>query len=420
MRPRFPSPSACARFAAAICLALSCASHVSAAPLDILDSKQSSIEMDGARAVAASPDGRHVYVCAQFANSITTFAVDANGVLTRVGIVLDDFEGVDGIFACSDIVVSLDGRHVYATGPNDDAVAIFSRNADTGALTFVDAMSNSEIAGGPMAFPIALDISRDGSHVYVTAAGTDTICVFTRNAETGALAFFGFEANSSERRLDNPVDLALSPDGTLLYVVAIGTSLNPIDALTTFARDPATGVLTLIDTEEDLMGGVVGLTVPNGIAASRDRRHVYVSANLSDTIAIFDRSAADGTTSFVDFLSDGDPGVDGLDGATDVEITRDGAWVVAAAEGDDAVALFARDADTGLLTFDRVTRDGGNPARLLDLPIDVALDPLGRFVYVVAFIDDAVTVLAPEADAVACALAGTAALVLLARRRNAR
>lgn len=421
MRPRFSFPSAYARLAAAFCLALSCASHVSAAPLDILDAEQSSVDMDGARAVAASPDGRHVYVCAQFANRITTFAVDAaDGTLTRIGIVVDDIDLVDGLSACTDVAVSLDGKHVYATGAGDDAVAIFSRNADTGVLTFVDAILNSEIAGGPMAFPVALDVSPDGAHVYVSSSGTDTICVFTRNADTGALTFFGFEANSSGRRLDNPIDLALSPDGALLYVAAIGTSLNPIDALTTFARDPATGELGLIDTEEDLMGGVAGLTVPNGIAASRDRRHVYVSANLSDTVAIFDRSAADGTTSFIDFVSDADPGVDGLDGATDVEITRDGAWVVATGEVDDAVALFSRDAGTGLLTFDRVTRDGGNPARFLDLPIDVALDPLGRFVYVVAFTDDAVTVLAPEVGATGCALAGGAALGLLARRRSAR
>ena len=419
MRPRLPSPSACARLAAAFGLALSCASHVSAAPLDILDVKRDTVELNGARAVAASPDGRHVYVCAQSASSITTFAVDANGVLTRVGVVIDELDDVDGLFSCTGIVVSPDGKHVYATGANDDAVAIFSRNAGTGALTFVDALFNSEITGGPMSFPTALAISPDGAHVYVTAAGTDAICVFTRNAETGTLTFFGFEANSSGRRLDNPVDLALSPDGAVLYVAAIGTFANPIDALTTFARDAASGVLTLIDTEEDLMGGVAGLTVPNGIAASRDRRHVYVSANLSDTLAIFGRSGVDATTSFLEFVSDADPGVDGLDGATDVEITRDGAWVIATGEVDDAVALFARDRETGLLSFDRVTRDGGDPARYLDLAIDLALDPLGRFVYVVAFNDDAVTVLAPEAGALGCAATALAALGVRARRRLA-
>lgn len=421
MRPCFSLLSHCAHIVAATCLMLSFAGHAAAAPLDILDSEQSSFEMDGTRAVAASPDGRHIYVCAQFAGSITTFAVDpVSGALTRVGVVIDGYEGVEGIATCTDVAVSLDGKHVYAAGPADDALAIFSRNAETGALTFVNDVLNSELPGTPMGFPVALDVSRDGAHVYVSAIGTDTICVFSRDASTGALTFLGFEADSPERLLEDPFDLALSPDGALLYVASAGgTNQDPVDALTTFERDPATGVLTLIDTEQDLFGGVAGLTVPNGIAASRDRRHVYVSANFSDTIAMFDRSAVDQKTSFIDFVSDADPGVDGLDGATGVEVTRDGAWVVAIGEVDDSVVLFARDAATGLLAFDRVVRDGGDPARLLDRPIGLALDPRGRFVYVVAFTDDAVTVLAPEAGAAGCAASGGAMLAWLARRRAA-
>lgn len=36
------------------------------------------------------------------------------------------------------VAVSPDGNHVYAGGFTDDAVVVFSRNPDTGLLTFVD------------------------------------------------------------------------------------------------------------------------------------------------------------------------------------------------------------------------------------------------------------------------------------------
>ena len=48
---------------------LALARGAAAAPLDILDAEQNFLLLDGARAVAVSPDGAHVYVCAQTAST---------------------------------------------------------------------------------------------------------------------------------------------------------------------------------------------------------------------------------------------------------------------------------------------------------------------------------------------------------------
>src|SRR6185369_497993 len=91
----------------------------------------------GAAAVSVSPDGGHVYVAGAPDNALAAFARDAvTGELTFVAEVVDGVGGVDGLGGASGVAVSPDGAHVYATGATDGAVAVFARDAGTGALTF--------------------------------------------------------------------------------------------------------------------------------------------------------------------------------------------------------------------------------------------------------------------------------------------
>lgn len=49
--------------------------------------------------------------------------------------------GVDGMVWPTKVVVSPDGRNVYAAALASSAVAVFRRDATTGALTFVEAQT---------------------------------------------------------------------------------------------------------------------------------------------------------------------------------------------------------------------------------------------------------------------------------------
>jgi hypothetical protein len=99
----------------------------------------------GAGWVAASPDGQHVYVAAFYSSAVTTFARSAvTGVLTQLrgpaGCVADIGDGVTcaagrGLAGPVAVVVSPDGKHVYVTSRDANAVAAFARNPMTGALT---------------------------------------------------------------------------------------------------------------------------------------------------------------------------------------------------------------------------------------------------------------------------------------------
>ena len=98
----------------------------------------------GAHGVAVSPDGGHVYVASK-SDSLLAFARNPDtGALAYVETLTDNVGGVDGLAGAGSVAVSPDNKHVYAVGFKDDAVAVFSRDAATGRLAFVQVITNAE------------------------------------------------------------------------------------------------------------------------------------------------------------------------------------------------------------------------------------------------------------------------------------
>ena len=84
-----------------------------------------------------------MYVTGNAEDTVAVFSRNSStGTLTFVEVEKDGFAGVDGLDAVFRTTVSPDGNHVYATGWSDDAVAVFSRNCSTGALTFIEVIKN--------------------------------------------------------------------------------------------------------------------------------------------------------------------------------------------------------------------------------------------------------------------------------------
>ena len=146
--------------------------------------------LDGAYAVAASPAGEHVYVAGATDDAVAVFARNATtGQLTFVQAVRDGADGVDGLDSAIDLIVSPDGKHVYVTGQNDQALAVFARNVTTGALSYVTRYRDGLGGVDGLAGARAVAISADGLHVYVAGQSDNAVAVFSRNSTTGQLTF---------------------------------------------------------------------------------------------------------------------------------------------------------------------------------------------------------------------------------------
>ncbi len=311
-------------------------------------------------------------------------------------------EGVDdvlGIQHATDVAVSPDGHQAYVVGITDDSIAIFTRDAASGALVYSDRVlwdGATPVAGTipDLDQPIAIAISADGNNLYSVGGPTaaSRITCFARDPESGALTYLQSLADGGPglTLLDRPQDVLVSGDGATVYVTAFETR-----AITALTRDPVTGFLTPLQVIVDDGNGVDGLEGLQKLAESPDGAFVYAaSASRPVTVpgvggvATFARNL-DGTLTFLEVEQQGVNGVDGMWWPRDVAVSPDGANVYVAAGGrpmdtpppPGAVTTFSREAD-GTLTFQQTIPESsfgkGEPKAL-------TLSPDGSSVYVVAF-----------------------------------
>lgn len=310
-------------------------------------------------------------------------------VLTAVDTRWDGLSGVDGLDGARSVVVSPDGAHVYCAGFDDDAVAVFARNPLTGVLSFVERqLDNLSLVDG-LDGAFALAMTADGTHLYVAGNIDDKLAAFARNPATGALTIVDIHRDdiAGVDGLNGATGVAISPDGAHVYVTA-----NVDDAVAVFSRNPTTGVLTFVEMQQDGLGGVDGLDGASSARVSPDGAHVYVTGEVDNAVAVFSRNPTTGALTFVEIQQDGLGGVDGLDAAMDVTLSPDGLYAYTAAATDDAVAVFSRNPTTGALTFVEMQRDGIGGVDGLNGATAVALSPTGSRLYAAGVDDDAIAV----------------------------
>jgi DNA-binding beta-propeller fold protein YncE len=390
--------------------------------------------LDGAFAVTVSPDGRNVYVAAHTSGTVVVFDRDvATGALTRkvgiAGCVSDSGNGgecANGVAMVHplDVAVSPDGRNVYVAAALSDAVAIFDRDLETGAITqkpgLAACVSRTGTGGacavGRMLFQTyALAVSPEGSNVYVTAQGGDGIAVFDRDRANGALTQkAGIEGCIAERpggicgegrAVAGTQSVVVSSDGRNVY-----TTSHAADAIAIFDRDPSTGALAqkagtagCISDLGAAWGCAQGhsMDYPLSPAISPDGRVLYLAAILSSAVLVLDRDPATGELSqrpgAQGCISEtgADSCVDGtaVEYAQSLVVSPDGRSVYLAAQVGNAVAVFDRDPQSGALQQKAgvaacISDDGTGGAcgsgRALVAPVSIATSPDGRNVYLAA------------------------------------
>jgi len=331
--------------------------------------------LDGAFSLAVSPDGNSVYVVSLDDSAIVRFKRKGSGELIPKGCIQDNDSGVDqcseeadALNAAAGVAVSPDGLDVYVTSLGDAAVTHFDRDPDTGALTFVgciDDTSGPETcteddptdglngAGG-------ITVSPDGASVYVASGtGSRAIVRSTRDLTDGTLKAKGCiddpagvdPCDDTTDGLDGAANVAVSPDGTSVYVTAAFS-----DTIVRFKRDVADGSLKPKGCIEDIDNAspvcadqAQGLSFASDVAISPDGESVYVSSHGDDaSIDWFKRNLTNGALTLKDCVEDTgkancDKDADGLSGARGIDLSADGTSLYVAGQSDDAVVRLKRD-----------------------------------------------------------------------------
>lgn len=241
--------------------------------------------LDGALWVRVSPDGKHVYAAGAIDDKVAVFSRNVTtGALTFVEVQEQGVGGVDGIDGIGWVSFSSDGKHLYTAAPLTNAVAVFSRNATTGALTFVEVLKDGVGGVDGLDGANTLTVSPDGKHLYATAQNDNAVAVFSRNATTGALTFVEIlkDGIGGVDGLAFAHSVTVSPDGSHVY--AGGAS---DDAVAVFSRNATTGALTFLEIQKDGVGGVDGLDFANSVSMSPDGKHLYAGGSIDDAVAVF-------------------------------------------------------------------------------------------------------------------------------------
>ncbi|HEV7732203.1 MAG TPA: beta-propeller fold lactonase family protein [Candidatus Binatia bacterium] len=322
--------------------------------------------------VTVSPDGANVY--ATTGAGVRVYARNATtGSLTFVE------AQTTGSTGGGEVVVSPNGAQVYVAGYGEDAVAAWSRNPTTGALTLLEVERDGENGIESLAGAISLAVTPDGGQLFVGAVFEDAMTAFDR-AAGGTLSFSSVRCAIDA---ENEAGLAVSPDGSHLYVVGDSFSGEAQGGyVVVLQRDPADGSTTIVDWEMNHCGGVdLGIDGASGVGVSPDGRHVYVSASAESAVAAFARDEATGSLAFVQALRDDEGPVQGIDGASGVAISSDGISVYVTGGTDSAMGAFARNVTTGTLSFAQVVRNGVGGVAGLTSPRSVAVSADGASVW---------------------------------------
>ncbi len=369
----------------------------------------------GAEGLAIEPNGRHLYATGNVDDAVTTLAVDPrSGALTASSVVTNGIGGVTGLDGALGIVVSPDARHVYAIGAANSTIAAFARNAESGALTFVESEQEGSRGVHDFLGPRTAAISPDGRQIYTSVFLSNAVTWFTRDPASGALSFGGSARNgiAGVAGLGGADGVAVSPDGRHVYVTAL---LD--DSIVVFSRDAATGALAFASRVQDGVGGVDGLDAAIAVTVSPDGRHVYATGFSDNAVAVFTRNIETGGLGFVERKRDNEGGLTRLAGPSYVAVSDDGLTVIVSAAADNAIDVFRRDPLSGRLFLVQVEQDGSDGVTKLTNPRAIAIARSRLATYVASNGENAVTAFTPEPN---LTLLGAVALMALAGIRVCR
>lgn len=267
--------------------------------------------------VIVSPDGENLYVGSFFGNAVAVFQRGKDGVLYQAadssGCIAESISGcVSGIAlgAPEGMAISPDGSSVYVASALSNAVVELVRDPSTGALTqptggsgcIVDTALSGCTAGLQLSGANAVAISPAGRDVYVTSLFSNSVTSFSRSAAglltqkpgtAACLVYLRAVGCSFGRAMTAPEGLAVSPDGSSMYVAAF--TAGAIDVLD---RERESGVVV---QKPGRAGCLAPRSVPgctrgralrgvSSIAISPDGRHVYSTSFGSDAVNVFRRS----------------------------------------------------------------------------------------------------------------------------------
>ncbi len=239
--------------------------------------------------------------------------------------------------------VSIDhkGKNVLVANYNGGNASVIPIKADgrlgepTGFAQHEGSSVNPKRQQGPRAHSI--NVSCDNRFAFVADLGIDKIMIYKLDVEKGTIGA-NEPAFAKVKDGAGPRHFSFGPKGKYAYVI------NELDCtITAFAYEPASGVLTEIQTVTTLPKGYDGSNTCAEIRVHPSGRFVYGSNRGHNSIAVYRVDPTKGTLTFVEHERAG------IKTPRNFNIEPTGKFCLVANQGGDNVAVFEIDQESGEL-----------------------------------------------------------------------
>ena len=272
------------------------------------------------------------------------------------------------------LAVAADNRYLYAVneinkfnGGETGAVTTFGLDRTSGKLRQLQQVSSL----GPG--PAHLSIDRSGKYLLVANYDGGSIAVFpiqkdgTLGTRTAFVQHSGSSVNKDRQSGPHAHAIQATPNNKFVLVADLG-----LDELLVYRFHARTGALSPANPPFLRVAPGSG---PRHFAIAPNGKFVYLVNELSSTVAVYSFDGSSGRMTELQTISTLPQPFKGEN--TTAEITTDaaGKFLYASNRGDDSIAIFAIDLESGKLSpVDRVRTGGQEPRHF-------TLDPTGNWLF---------------------------------------
>ncbi len=302
-------------------------------------------------------------------NTITAYAVDANGVISPLSCSPINTGGTGvggGLFGSNRIITT--GDYLYATNAGSNDVSGFTVNQSTGCLTPI---SSKPFATGGTGSPngISLAATPDGKYLYAGNSGSQNITVFSIGSG-GVLAQVGSLVSVA----GGPAGMKVSPDGKYLVVALPLSGSATVNKIAVFSIG-STGGLTPVSGSPFTSSGADA----SGVDINCQSNELFIGNALMGPaqVDVFNFPPSGGSMTEVSGSPFSGASTPSVQNSSVVKLSPDGSELFVSNQYSNSVTVFS------VGTGGTLSLVAGSPfmSGVGQLPAGLATDQKGTFLY---------------------------------------
>ncbi|MFT6989011.1 MAG: DNA-binding beta-propeller fold protein YncE [Paraglaciecola sp.] len=311
--------------------------------------------LDNARIARITPDGSQVLVASADDDALAVFDIDENFVMTFRTLFKNNAD-LSGFVGATKMVLTADAQKAFLVSFYDSAIVIFTKDS-MGDFQYQQTISDNLKWFNDTGEPILISEEFDKLALlgaYDIAITPDNQKLLVASSASNALSVFNLDANH-RISIDQTLRDSQNTDYALTSAVSVIAADNNIDVFVASYEENAVTIFSRADTGKLVFSQTLRndqIESPHSLAISADSQFLYVACMQS--VVVFRK----GMNAYTHLQTVNIMGSNlaGMAGASGIALTPNNEYVFVTAENEGALAIFSRAAD-GKLKFHSLLKE---------------------------------------------------------------